>query len=396
VYDIKPHMIEKGGVGRALDPLPHKKGVFKQEEQHDEKWLQKLLFEHPDILPIDHFHKGWAPLIPIGREIENIDNLFVSPEGLITIVETKLWRNPEAHREVVAQILDYAKNLRGWDYKKLDDAVKASMARRHGQSMSIWDIVRGKKPDGEIDEQEFVQMVEDCLQQGRFALLIVGDKIRPAATELAKVIGSTPDMQYWFGFVELMFYKRDRESDWPLVVIPRLVQETREEARATVRIFYDKERPRIEVSAPDEKVTPGSTSFSEFIKVIPSEYVDLFQLYLGQWESAGYIIFWGRVGFSLRIPRTDKPTVTVFDAYPEYVGICGDKIREKYKIPEKNHEQYKSDLKASTVLTDAFSAGRKFIRFEEMEFEDVLILLKAAGRLAKDLYEANEASESGS
>ena len=30
-----------------------------------------------------------APLVSLGREIDNIDNLFVSPNGRITLVETK-------------------------------------------------------------------------------------------------------------------------------------------------------------------------------------------------------------------------------------------------------------------------------------------------------------------
>jgi hypothetical protein len=48
----------------------------------------------------------------VGREIPvttgRIDLLYVSTSGYPVIVETKLWRNPEAKREVVAQGLDMA------------------------------------------------------------------------------------------------------------------------------------------------------------------------------------------------------------------------------------------------------------------------------------------------
>ena len=58
---------------------------------------------------------GFSPPRTVGREVLTaaglIDVLYVSPAGLVTIVETKLWRNPEARREVVGQILDYAKEL---------------------------------------------------------------------------------------------------------------------------------------------------------------------------------------------------------------------------------------------------------------------------------------------
>ena len=78
--------------------------------------MQEILFRYPLLLPIKEVDESFCPLISLGREIAGIDNLYISPTGLLTIVETKLWRNPEAHRTVVAQILDYAKKLNLWDY----------------------------------------------------------------------------------------------------------------------------------------------------------------------------------------------------------------------------------------------------------------------------------------
>ena len=54
--------------------------------------------------------------VPICTELNTpagaIDNFLVTPKGLPVLVECKLWRNPEARREVVGQILDYAKELK--------------------------------------------------------------------------------------------------------------------------------------------------------------------------------------------------------------------------------------------------------------------------------------------
>ena len=76
------------------------------KDEKTEGWLQQLIFEHPDLLPVDEFDESFAPLIPIGREVATksgaIDNLYISPVGRLTIVETKLWKNPEKHRTVVA------------------------------------------------------------------------------------------------------------------------------------------------------------------------------------------------------------------------------------------------------------------------------------------------------
>ena len=88
-------------------------------EAKNEQWLQELLYRHPEILPVDEFDDTFSPPIPIGREISTgrgpIDNLYVSPDGGLTFVETKLWKNPEKHRTVVAQIIDYAKEVATWD-----------------------------------------------------------------------------------------------------------------------------------------------------------------------------------------------------------------------------------------------------------------------------------------
>jgi len=70
---------------------------IQSKDDKNEKWLQRLIFEHPYILPVGEFDDSYLPLIPVGREIETksgyIDNLYVSPVGRITIVETKLWKN---------------------------------------------------------------------------------------------------------------------------------------------------------------------------------------------------------------------------------------------------------------------------------------------------------------
>ena len=42
-------------------------------------------------------------VLPVGR----IDDLFIDSNGSFVIVETKLFKNPEGKREVIAQILDY-------------------------------------------------------------------------------------------------------------------------------------------------------------------------------------------------------------------------------------------------------------------------------------------------
>ena len=100
---------KKGEIAGRLFPLSPKERVF------DEAWLQELLILNPSLLPVKELDASLDDLIPIGREVSvtagSIDNLYITSEGAICIVETKLWRNPDAHRSVVAQIIDYAKDI---------------------------------------------------------------------------------------------------------------------------------------------------------------------------------------------------------------------------------------------------------------------------------------------
>ena len=81
----------------AVDPS---EGTF------DEGWLQETLRRFPEVLPVEDFGPVFQPLVPIDREVPtaagSIDNLFISHDGYLVLAEAKLWRNPEATREVVA------------------------------------------------------------------------------------------------------------------------------------------------------------------------------------------------------------------------------------------------------------------------------------------------------
>ncbi len=80
-----------------------------------EDYIQTLVHAHPTILPIAEIDPIFKGAVSICRELSTpagfVDNLLITPSGLPVLVECKLWRNSEARREVVGQILDYAKEL---------------------------------------------------------------------------------------------------------------------------------------------------------------------------------------------------------------------------------------------------------------------------------------------
>lgn len=143
----------------------------------DEDWLQDFIFGHGQSIPLDEIEPAFGPLIPICRELPTdagpIDAFFINHLGMPTLVECKLWKNPDARREVVGQILDYAKEISQWSYEKLEKAVKGG---QRFSGSSLFGLVSQQAED--LDERGFIDSVSRNLRRGRFLLLIIGDGIR--------------------------------------------------------------------------------------------------------------------------------------------------------------------------------------------------------------------------
>ena len=127
-------------------------------------------------------------MVPLVRELALpraggrvfLDILGVTPRGRLVLIECKLWRNPQARREVVAQILEYAALLRRWNYADLTAQLKA----RHGfdGENPIYKVVRSKSSLGEA---AFTDRVAEGLRTGDFDLIVAGDGIREDMSAIA-------------------------------------------------------------------------------------------------------------------------------------------------------------------------------------------------------------------
>jgi hypothetical protein len=118
-----PALVEPGGEALPLERIPLTHGVL---GQFDEAWLQNLVHSTPSRLPISEIEPGLGRFTPICREFPTphgpIDNLLMTPSGDIALVETKLFRNPDARRLVLAQVLDYAMAVFRMDFALFEQA----------------------------------------------------------------------------------------------------------------------------------------------------------------------------------------------------------------------------------------------------------------------------------
>jgi hypothetical protein len=160
----------------------------------NEAWLRDTLFAYPELIPIDDIDSTFGPLVPLCKELGTdagpIDAVFINDRGRLTIVEFKLWKNPQARREVVAQTLDYVSTLAGWSYADLQRQVAAAVAV--GKQGNIpFDAVQ-KHTRGRLREQEFVDAVSRSLREGWLLVLIAGDGIREGTQSLTEFVNRNP------------------------------------------------------------------------------------------------------------------------------------------------------------------------------------------------------------
>ena len=143
--------------------------------------LRDLIFAHPGLLPLHELDAGIGRVVAVAKELALpgagfIDVLLVSEHGRLIVVECKLWRNPQARREVVGQVLDYAGELAWLGYEGLQRAISSSL-RQPGNVLHALIAQAG----GTISESALVDRVDRDLAAGRFLLLIVGDGVSEGA-----------------------------------------------------------------------------------------------------------------------------------------------------------------------------------------------------------------------
>ncbi|MCP9817261.1 DUF4268 domain-containing protein [Synechococcus sp. GreenBA-s] len=215
----QPVIIQDDGSALPLQRLPLSASV---DGQIDEAWLQQALYRAPESLPLKEIDPHIGPLIPICMELATeagpADILYVTPTGQIVLVETKLWRNPEARRQVVGQILDYAKQLTGWSYEDLDARAGTAAGTSAGHMAR-----KLKESYPGTDEAQFVDGVRRSLSTGDFLLLIVGDGIRFGAEALVTFLEQFGNLRFGLALVEVAIYRLPNGST---LMQPRVLAKT--------------------------------------------------------------------------------------------------------------------------------------------------------------------------
>jgi hypothetical protein len=205
------------------EAMPLSRMALGTEPGFDERWLQQRLFAQPTLIPLERIEPGAGPLIPVFREfalaraggLVFLDMLGVTRSGRLVLVECKLWRNPQARREVVAQLIEYAALLRGFSFADLTARLKSLLGS--SAANPLYELARAAVPG--LDEAAFVDAVARSLALGDFHLIIAGDGIRADLQAIGSYLNATLGGAARLALVEIQLW---RGSGGQILVVPQL------------------------------------------------------------------------------------------------------------------------------------------------------------------------------
>jgi hypothetical protein len=331
-----------------------------------EKVLQELIHSDPGILPVEELDRAFVGLRPVCQELslasstKYVDNLLINAEGRICLVECKLWRNPEAVREVVAQVLDYAVELSHLSYSDLESA--AAKARGKTNDNFLVQTVLG---DGASDEQKvsFIDALSQSLRNGAFLLLIAGDGIRPGLHQIAELLNRST-LGFSLGLVEMAFYRAGEVG--PVYVQPRILFRT-EIVTRTVFVLADKEgKLAIEnVTQPTRPQTISEQEFFQKLAAVDPSYPGAVRELIDETKAIGcapelrrtYLIYAEAIGISVNLGyiNTDG-TVTIWGSAARDSQI-GRPLGEEYM------RKVASLLPSTDIKESSTDRGSWYVRY---------------------------------
>ncbi|MES2193216.1 MAG: hypothetical protein V4517_02265 [Pseudomonadota bacterium] len=307
---LAPIFHRQGQGAIALQPV--NLGGLGHGGEERELFIQNLVHDYPDVIPMAQIEPAFMPLVSICKELPTpagyLDNLWITPEGAMVLGECKLVKNPQARREVVVQALDYARALSGWHFEQLEDAVQKALKK---PGAKLWDFVAG---ESSLTENQFVDAIERRLQTGGFMILIIGDGIQEGVEALTRHLQLHAGMRVGLALLDLSIWQG---VDGGLLIVPRVPMKTVLVERGVVRID-EAGRVRIEpvatVSSTASESRAQSQSEAEFYVQLDQKRSGLaakFRAFVDEIAGLGVVPEPGGKSLFLRWKSPEGSTVTL-------------------------------------------------------------------------------------
>lgn len=218
-----------------------------------ESWFRDAIAANPELIIapcreaaiVSSDERWFCWKTEYGIDAGSIDVLLLSSYGRIGIIETKLSYNPQARREVVVQLLDYALALR--DNENPFEALPPVP-------------VLDGSPIAETED------IKESLANGDFLLIIAGDALDPRAIRIGSALLAQHFTSMWtLAMVDMnIFYRASNEE---YLLVPELRGMVEQETRQTMQVTVKGESPKARIEV--ERFTKAMPSPASRQRTIP-------------------------------------------------------------------------------------------------------------------------------
>ncbi len=229
-------------------------GVRELEEGYaTEEELQTFLRDHAELIPVDEIELGSPPLLCIGWEVSvasgSEDLLYVDETGLLTIVETKLRKNPEARREVVGQVLEYGAQASAWSPNDIEGKAQKFLSSAEcpqeyrgltlEQAMRYFLERTGSPAREAFSYENFLNLASGNLERGHIRLVIAIDEPPDPLLRIVQFVNRFSE-RFEMYLIQLKRF-HDKASDQNIFVPALFGRVTRPETKRRPGHLWDKQ-----------------------------------------------------------------------------------------------------------------------------------------------------------
>jgi hypothetical protein len=182
----------------VIETSPGKSRVVTSKPYDLEVVLQKNINNLPQLIPLEEAMDEPVELLPIGMEVSagsgSIDLLLLGSDAVVTIVETKLAKNPESRREVVGQVLEYAAYAADWSLEDVRRIANGYLAGR-------FDEVLGEFLGSELEDtsgtDEYLGRLAQNLKDGHLRLIVASDRLLETARKTITFVNRNSNFEIY-------------------------------------------------------------------------------------------------------------------------------------------------------------------------------------------------------
>lgn len=238
---------DQGKAGRVLKSTPYSY----------EDILQRNVSELPNLVPLEAVTDEAVLHVTIGVEwpagTGAADVILIGSDAVLTIVETKLKRNPEARREVIAQLLEYAAYITEWTIyeiqRRADDFLKSEQCTSDFRDKSFNEILQSFAEESDETVESFKGKVEQNLRQGRVRLIVAVDEVGEHAQKIVNFVNSYSSFDLYL--LQISSYE---DSDGRQIFVPSLFGYARKVSPTRQRVQWNWDKYQSELGWTAEQV----------------------------------------------------------------------------------------------------------------------------------------------